>query len=85
MQVIRTLRTIYSNAPANTYGAILREALQDYCYPNGPLNILKAIYVLEAVRELQGLGVCEKTDFEVILQRCEVLTGYTRGELLERL
>lgn len=84
MRTIRLLRNVYNDSPENTYGEKLSRALQDFCYPNGALNVLQAVYVLKAVKALVELGQTNNNEYNQILNRAAIITGYSKHELLER-
>lgn len=88
MKVLNTLQAAYNNAYINhpsSYGAKVVEAIRDYKFNNGqPLNILKAVYLLDAVNSMLDLGQCTKAEYKQFLDNLEAITGYSKRVLRER-
>lgn len=88
LKCITLLESVYDHAWKNhpeSYGAKLVEAIRDYKYSNGqPLNILKAVYIYEAVESMIEHGQATKEDTRCLLNRLVRKTGYSRDEILDR-
>ena len=86
MKVINLLNEVYKESPEGTHGDRVRRAIQDYNYPNVmPLNILKAVYLYNAVAELKQFGQTTDEELRCLLNRLVIRTGYTRKEIQERI
>lgn len=89
MQPITLLEKVYNTAyhtNRDSYGARLVEAIRDYKFSNGqPLNIIKAMVILDAVSTLKGLGHCNTNQYNQVLKNLVSLSGYSKEELLHKL
>lgn len=84
-QVLNMIKKVYSQSPDDSWGGRVLRSIQDYNYPNGmPLNILKAVTLIDCLGQLVDLGHCSKSVYESVLNDCVTMSGYSREELLER-
>ena len=67
-------------------GARLFEACKDALYPNGmPLNVLKAVTIMENVRYLIDIKTITEIDYNNLVKYLSDLSGYSVTELNNRL